>query len=442
MLAMGGGECCSRVHQTMFDDFPSNLGGVMPETTTTRAWRADSMEGRAKSTAVARPGSRPACEGRAVELEESGTGASRLRRLGAAVARAAVAAWWRAFHRPAIQFEEALHGFAAELAATNEPQAIESALLRFARWVATPAGLELIRATGEPGGRRDESSSKGGAGTAARRGDGEPRPDESCAEIPVRCGAAKHGTLLVRTPAGLDDPVRRHETRRRLALACTLAASALETARQQAEWSCGETADENEDARPDGTNGPRPMRIACKQPDIVHDATFLNAVLPFALAQARRHGEPLSLMCLQLDRLGAIRNLLGPEIVAGLVHDLAATVASLVRSSDIVARLDDDRIVALLVRARGDNAIRVARTIGRAVAESGLGSPRLPGASASIGVAEFPAAAFDAASLLDAADEAMCRARAEGSQTPRLAGPRAAGDSDTEARPAMASARA
>ncbi len=101
-------------------------------------------------------------------------------------------------------------------------------------------------------------------------------------------------------------------------------------------------------------------------------------------------------------------------------------MASLVRGSDIVARLDDDRIVALLVRSRCDGAMRVARTIARTVAESGLGAPRLPGASVSIGVAEFPTIARDASSLIDAADEAMARARASGSQAPVQAGPRSA----------------
>ena len=176
---------------------------------------------------------------------------------------------------------------------------------------------------------------------------------------------------------------------------------------------------------------------------VPRDATFLNAVLPFALAQARRHGEPVSLVCVQPDRLGAIRNLLGPAIADDLVLDLARTVASLVRSSDIVARLDDDRVIALLVRARGDGAMGVARSIGHAVGESGLGSPCLPGASVSIGVAEFPAIARDAAALLEAADEALCMARAEGDVVAEVAQPRSTGvhDPSPAEGPAMASVR-
>ena len=164
-------------------------------------------------------------------------------------------------------------------------------------------------------------------------------------------------------------------------------------------------------------------RTPHERPDVVRDATFLNAVLPFALAQSRRYGEPVSLLCVQVDRLGAIRNMLGATLADRLVSELASIVSGIVRASDIVARLDDDRIVALLVRARGDGAMGVARMIARTVADSGLGSPGLPGTSVSIGVAEFPATARDAASLLDAADEAMVTARAGGSRSPVLAGP-------------------
>ena len=156
---------------------------------------------------------------------------------------------------------------------------------------------------------------------------------------------------------------------------------------------------------------------------MVRDATFLNAVLPFALEQSRRYGEPVSLVCVRLDRLGAIRDLTGVGMADRLVHELGEMVGSVVRASDLVARLDDDRIVALLVRSRADGAMKVARTIGHAVAESGLGSLRLPGTTVSIGVAEFPTIARDAASLLEAADEAMAIARAAGRSRPSWPGP-------------------
>jgi diguanylate cyclase (GGDEF)-like protein len=356
-----------------------------------------------------------------------------------AVARAGRAAWSRTFDRQATRFEEALHDFAAELAASRDPRVIDAALLRVAGGIVASGIPELVRETRNPAGRGDgRDAGDGAAGGDRQQVDGR-CPAECLEEIPLRCGYANHGALRVRTPAGRDGPASRQETRRRLTLACTLAACALENARQRADWDwVGEGPDGGAGTGSAATAGAS-TRSPYRRPDVVHDATFLNAVLPFALAQARRHGEPVSLICVQVDRLGAIRDLLGPTISDHLVHDLAATISSLVRSSDIVARLDDDRVVAL-IRARGDGAMDVARAIGRAVSESGLGSPRLPGVSVSIGLAEFPKVARDAASLLEAADEAMGMARAEGDPSPRLAEPRST--RGPEAEPAEAPAMA
>ena len=56
-------------------------------------------------------------------------------------------------------------------------------------------------------------------------------------------------------------------------------------------------------------------------------------------------------MCVAIDRLGGIQELLGPGTADRLVRSVADSVASLIRTSDIVARLDDDRVVAVLPRA-------------------------------------------------------------------------------------------
>ena len=90
-------------------------------------------------------------------------------------------------------------------------------------------------------------------------------------------------------------------------------------------------------------------------PKMLHDATFLNAVLPFAVGQAQRHREPLSLVCIAIDRLHGIQDLLGRAVADSLVRSVGETVMSLIRSSDIVVRLDDDRVVAVLPRS-GDSS--------------------------------------------------------------------------------------
>ncbi len=108
----------------------------------------------------------------------------------------------------------------------------------------------------------------------------------------------------------------------------------------------------------------------------LHDATFLNAVLPFALSQARRHNEALSLICVEIDRLAGIQELMGRAVADRLVQSVCETVAVLIRSSDIVARLDDDRIVAVLPRAPRGGALHVAKRSARPLSRRAMSATR------------------------------------------------------------------
>ncbi len=145
-----------------------------------------------------------------------------------------------------------------------------------------------------------------------------------------------------------------------------------------------------------------------------HDATFLHAVLPFALGLSRRHGEPLSLLCVAIDRLSGIQELLGRDTVDRAVRNVGSHIAAMIRESDIVARLEDDRIVAVLPRALLEDACTLARKICRSIEAAPDVLPEVSPLTLSIGVAEFPACAENVYALLDAADHALSQARSQG----------------------------
>ena len=86
----------------------------------------------------------------------------------------------------------------------------------------------------------------------------------------------------------------------------------------------------------------------------------------------------------------------------------------MIRASDIVARIDDDRIIAVMPRACLDDAHRLAREICRTVESRCARLPEFPALTVSIGVAEFPACAATVYALLDAADHALFAAQKEG----------------------------
>jgi diguanylate cyclase (GGDEF)-like protein len=197
---------------------------------------------------------------------------------------------------------------------------------------------------------------------------------------------------------------------------CTLAACALEKFHRPSEWPWEIEATAHADDLSHADSG---FKSACIAKDFVaapmlRDATFLNAVLPFALSQAQRHREPLSLLCVAIDRLGGIHELLGGAAVDGLIRHVGEAVAALLRTSDIVARLDDDRIVAILPRATSNDGLFVAERIRREVAEKNSDAAVVPAVTLSIGVATFPTCAHNVSSLFNAADEALAQARSQG----------------------------
>jgi diguanylate cyclase (GGDEF)-like protein len=147
---------------------------------------------------------------------------------------------------------------------------------------------------------------------------------------------------------------------------------------------------------------------------VFQDATFLNALLPYAFGQARRHGEPLSILCAEVDRLGGIRDLLGGDQADRAVRNVGDHIASMIRDSDIVARLEDDRIIVLLPKAWIQDGLRVAQDICQSVEKQTNLFPDLPGLTVSIGVAEYPSCAGTIYALLDAVDIALSDAKCRG----------------------------
>ena len=137
-------------------------------------------------------------------------------------------------------------------------------------------------------------------------------------EILVQAGSLEGGRLVLLPPS--DPPTHwSPETLKRLRTLCTMTASALLREHGQTgeapQLAC-EKLKPNLQALamdPKQTDQELGNLVAKKNhfAEAFHDATFLHAVLPFALGLSRRHGEPLSLLCVAIDRLGGIQELLG-----------------------------------------------------------------------------------------------------------------------------------
>ena len=143
-----------------------------------------------------------------------------------------------------------------------------------------------------------------------------------------------------------------------------------------------------------------------------------------AVEAARRSGAPLSIIFLDLDNFKHVNDSLGHRVGDALLVEMARRLRRTVRDRDTVARLSGDEFVLILPGANAQGAARVASKMQEAArAPVQLGHHELS-VSPSMGIALFPEHGEDFESLIQAADTAMYRAKAEGRNNFRFFTPR------------------
>jgi diguanylate cyclase (GGDEF)-like protein len=288
------------------------------------------------------------------------------------------------------QGEDRIDGFddLIKLAAeSSDTGAFDRALVRLAAETAgsSAVGVELWRDRGW-GPRR----------AAVWVGSVAPKPAEPAnrtqLDFPVQCGLRAIGTLRVVFDG--SEPVA-PEVRRRLTSIAMLAAAF--------EWHEGQSVSQTSgDVSPhDAVTG-------------LPNELFLRTFLTYASALAHRRNESISVFYLAIDRLPAILDLHGHELANEALRKVGRIVGAGLRASDMVARLADGRLVAVLPAAGGDDAMRVAEAISASVAIAGVATTAMPVLTVSIGVSTAPELASTADELLESAERALAAAQANG----------------------------
>jgi diguanylate cyclase (GGDEF)-like protein len=149
----------------------------------------------------------------------------------------------------------------------------------------------------------------------------------------------------------------------------------------------------------------------------LYNARHLRGVLDAEIDRAIRYQRPLTLLVCDLDFLREVNNmhghLFGDVVIAGVADVLRGQL----RSTDLASRFGGEEFVVLLPETPPSRGVQVAERIRRAVAERAFPGPREAPAiyvTISIGLASFPADATSGEELLNAADEAVYRAKAAG----------------------------
>jgi diguanylate cyclase (GGDEF)-like protein len=132
--------------------------------------------------------------------------------------------------------------------------------------------------------------------------------------------------------------------------------------------------------------------------------------------RARRFGQQLGLVVVDIDRFKLINDTHGHAAGDAVLREAARRIAGAVRSVDRAARIGGEEFALILVQTDRGAALEVARRAIAAVSREPI--PAGEGLSlmvtASAGVAELPADAANAAELFRAADRALYAAKAAG----------------------------
>ncbi len=149
---------------------------------------------------------------------------------------------------------------------------------------------------------------------------------------------------------------------------------------------------------------------------------LLNDRLTQAIAFARRRGNHLAVLFVDLDRFKLVNDSLGHAIGDQLLQSVAERLVTCVRSSDTVSRQGGDEFVVLLsqVEQAEDAAVSARKMLTALSVPHSIGEALQ--ITASIGVSIYPDDGLDGNALLKGADAAMYRAKATGGNSHQFFG--------------------
>ena len=133
-----------------------------------------------------------------------------------------------------------------------------------------------------------------------------------------------------------------------------------------------------------------------------------------AIRRAQASGTPLAVMFLDLDNFKHVNDSLGHRVGDALLVAMAGRLRDAVRERDTVARLGGDEFVLLLPGANAQGAARVAAKMQEAARQPVQVGRHELCVAPSMGIALFPEHGSDFETLIQSADTAMYRAKADG----------------------------
>lgn len=141
----------------------------------------------------------------------------------------------------------------------------------------------------------------------------------------------------------------------------------------------------------------------------------LNELMTHELARCARNGEPLSLLMIDIDHFKRINDTHGHQVGDEVLRETARLLTERARASDMLFRYGGEEFLLVLLPADAIVAKEVAEELRQRYAGSPLAAGAEPiQATLSIGVATFADHGVTVDSLIEAADQALYRAKRAG----------------------------
>lgn len=146
-----------------------------------------------------------------------------------------------------------------------------------------------------------------------------------------------------------------------------------------------------------------------------------HAHLDHAIRRARRRGDKVAVMMLDLDKFKPVNDTWGHQVGDRLLQEVARRIVAALRSDDTAARLGGDEFLVVLESVNEhDDAVGIAAKLVSTLSKTYDMDGIHPEVSASIGIAIYPQHGDDVETLIRAADQALYEVKALGANNYRF----------------------
>ena len=148
---------------------------------------------------------------------------------------------------------------------------------------------------------------------------------------------------------------------------------------------------------------------------VAHNRRCLEVELPKAVREAAARGEAVSLLFLDVDNLKALNSQFGHPTGSRVLTTVAIEAQHIIRAQDRIYRYGGDEFCIVIPGTSTTGAAKLGERLIQTLQNTQvvINGERVP-ISISIGIAAYPAHADGAEHLLEKADRALFRAKAEG----------------------------